>query len=291
MSWKLLHLSDLHLKDHGVAGEGDADGSLVRVLDACAHLSIAAVVVTGDIADDGSDAAYHRALDVIGAFARDRGAFLMFAPGNHDRRDAFARVLGSGHFDPAGAECGEPGPEGLKCASTVVNGLRVVTLDSLVPGKWFGRLGGRQLDWLRGLLQREPSVPTVLGLHHPPITLDVEIQRRVRLEDREALAAVLAGSPVVAVLSGHFHQQIAGSLAGVPTWVTAGVVSRIDHLAGPAGLETALIGGSAALVDLSDRTCPLFATITAQDPRLGERAYQVTLAELADDLSAYGLHS
>ena len=290
VSWKLLHLSDLHLKDRGAAGEGEADRSLARVLDACSHLSIAAVVVTGDIADDGSVAAYQRARDVLGAFARDREAFLMFAPGNHDRRGAFARVLGSGHFDPAGADCGEPGPDDLRCASTVLAGLRVVTLDSLVPGKWYGRLGDRQLDWLQELLRRDPSLPTVLGLHHPPITLDVEIQRRVRLEDRAALADVLRDSPVAAVLSGHFHQQIAGSLAGVPVWVTAGVVSRIDHLTGPAGLETALVGGSATLVDLTDQTSPLFATITAQDPGLGTEAYRVTFDELADDLSAYGLH-
>jgi 3',5'-cyclic AMP phosphodiesterase CpdA len=287
----LLHLSDLHLNAEFTRDKGvDADRSLSLVLDACAHLrDIVAVLVTGDIADDGSEAAYARARTALLDFARARDAHLMLCAGNHDDRAAFSAVLGTGHLTPAGEQCGEPGPAGLTCASTLVNGLRIVTLDSLVPGKWFGRIGAEQLAWLQSLLDEEPALPTVIGVHHPPVDLGVEIQQRVRLEDSGRLASTVQSGFVSAILCGHFHQQIAASLSGVPTWVTPGVLHRIDHLTGPPGLERALAGGGAALVDLTRPDSPLFAAIAARDPALGREVYAANVSELADDLNRYGL--
>ena len=291
MPVRLLHLSDLHLSSSRGVDEGvDPDRSLALVLDACAHLDgLSAVVVTGDIADDGSTQAYQRAHAALLDFARERGAHLVMSTGNHDDRSTFTEVLGHGHFGPDGRASGQAGPRGRICASTTLAGLRIVTLDSLVPGKWFGLLGTEQLDWLRGLLEAEPDLPTVIGFHHPPITLDVEIQRRVRLEDRDGFGSTLQHGKPVAVLCGHFHQQISGQLAGVPTWVTPGVYTRIDHLSGPSGTERAMAGGSATLVDLTTPSRPAFATLTANDPDLGREVYVTTLAELHEDLGKYGI--
>jgi 3',5'-cyclic-AMP phosphodiesterase len=286
---RLLHLSDLHLRAVPGAGEVDADRSLRHVLDACAHLeNIAALIVTGDIADDGSLAAYERAGHALRDYARSHDAYVMVCPGNHDDRDAFVGVLGSGHFDPDGNEVGTRGPNGRVCASTTVDGVRIITLDSLVPGKWYGHLGGEQLEWLACLLTEEPDVLTVLAMHHPPIDIGVYIQQRVRLHDRDQLASTLAAGSVAAVLCGHFHQQISGSLAGVPIWVTPGVLTRIDHLTGPAGTEHALTGGGATLIDLTSPLAPLFATITAADPAAGRHVYTVTQDEIADELAEFG---
>jgi 3',5'-cyclic AMP phosphodiesterase CpdA len=287
----LLHLSDLHLSASGYTGDGvDPDRSLALVLDACTHLDdLSAVVVTGDVADDGSTRAYERARASLLAFAKERGAHLVVSTGNHDDRSNFAEILGHGHFRPDGSVSGQAGPADRICATSTIAGLRVITLDSLVPGKWFGHLGADQLHWLRGLLDAEPDLPTVIAFHHPPITLDVEIQRRVRLEDSDDLASVLQHGNPVTVLCGHFHQQIAGQLSGVPTWVTPGVYTRIDHLTGPEGKERATAGGSATLVDLTKPSSPSFATLTAKDPNLGAEVYVTSLAELDEDLRAYGI--
>jgi 3',5'-cyclic-AMP phosphodiesterase len=69
---RVLHLSDLHLNAHGELRYGvDADLALGAVLESCASLGeLAAVIVTGDVADDGSEAAYSRARDVLLDFAR-----------------------------------------------------------------------------------------------------------------------------------------------------------------------------------------------------------------------------
>lgn len=291
MPKRLLHLSDLHLSASGHVREGvDPDRSLALVLEACAHLGdLSAVVVTGDIADDGSTRAYERAHASLQTFAQERDAHLVMSTGNHDDRSNFTKVLGHGHFHPDASSSGQAGPPGRVCATSTVDGLRIVTLDSLVPGKWFGRLDAEQLTWLRSLLVAEPDLPTVIAFHHPPITLDVEIQRRIRLEDGDDLAAVLRHGNPVTLLCGHFHQQISGQLNGVPTWVTPGVYTRIDHLTGPQGRERATAGGSATLVDLTTPSSPTFVTLAANDPNLGTEVYVATLAELHEDLREYGI--
>lgn len=293
MPVRLLHLSDLHLNGSSTPDEGvDADRSLALVLEACAPVEgVAAVVVTGDVADDGSEAAYQRARSALLDFAGARGAQLVMSTGNHDDRDAFTTVLGAGHFSPNGERVGEPGPDGWVCASSIVGGLRIVTLDSLVPGMWFGRLGIRQLSWLQGLFETDPTTPTILAFHHPPLDLGVEIQQRVGLEDRDPLASTIRAGAVAAILCGHFHQQVAGSLGGITIWVTSAVLNRIEHLSVPPGHERAVTGGSATVVDFTDPTAPLFATITARDPEAGREIYTVTTNEIADSLDSFGLPS
>lgn len=291
MTVRLLHLSDTHLSGGGAVRFGiDADRSLAYVLDACAHLDgIGAVVVTGDIADDGARAAYDRARTTLLDFAGARGAHLIMCPGNHDDRAVFVAALGAGHFGRAGEPSGDPGPSGWACAVSTVAGLRLVTLDTLVPGKWFGRVGRQQLEWLTGLLAADPTVPTVVALHHAPVDTGHHIQRRVGLEDAQALTTALRIGNVVAVLAGHFHQQIGALVAGVPIWVTPGVCNRFDHLSGPAGSERAVAGGAATLIDLTNPATALFAVIASHDPDQGRELYSVTAAEIAPKLEEFGL--
>lgn len=286
---RVLHLSDLHLNARGEPRYGvDADRALGAVLESCGSLGeLAAVIVTGDVADDGSEAAYSRARELLLDFAGARRARLVLCVGNHDDRDAFTRSLGSGHIGADGNDCAVTvGPAGRVCAVSEAGGVRIVTLDSLVPGKWYGHLGTGQLRWAAAVLTSQQ--PSILAFHHPPVDLGVEIQQRVGLDDRDALAAVVGPSLVTAILCGHFHQQIAGSVNGVPAWVTPGVFTRIDHLTGPPGSEQAFAGGSATLVDLTQPARPVFATIPVPD-RDSRLAYQTDLQSLEPDLQAFGI--
>lgn len=169
---------------------------------------------------------------------------------------------------------------------STIDGLRIVTLDNLIPGKWYGQIGPEQLRWLGQVLADDAASTTVTAMHHPPIDVGVEIQQRVRLADSEDLAAVVGRGAVSAILCGHFHQQIACELGGVPTWVTPGVF--IDHLTGPKGTERALAGGAASLVELTAYG-PRPAVFNAADPNAGQLAYETTLPEIAAELSAFGI--
>ncbi len=233
------------------------------------------VLVSGDVADDGSPEAYADALDLVGSFARDRGAAQAWCVGNHDARVPFATILGTGHRDrpPGHRRPGGRQPATAEaCAATIeVSGVRVVTLDSLVPGAVSGRIGAEQLGWLREVLARPAPAGTVVALHHPPISVSPE-WAAASLQDAVELADVLRGSDVHAVLCGHVHAQISGFLVGVPVWVGPGVITRID-LTAPRGLVRAVRGAAATVVDLGGPHSPLFHVLHARDPHAGEQVY------------------
>src|SRR5215213_8441392 len=106
---RILHLSDFHVEQaEGPNADGiDARESLRRMLVDCAHLEgIDLVVVSGDIADDGSAKSYADAAAMVAGFARSRGAPQVYCVGNHDHRPSFAAALGSGHVGAGGGDAG-----------------------------------------------------------------------------------------------------------------------------------------------------------------------------------------
>lgn len=290
---RILHLSDTHINHAGAPNRHgvDATESLRRILTDVSHLKgLGAVVVSGDLADSGAPEEYAVVRDLVGAFARERGTPVFFTTGNHDERGAFAKALGSGHLDPAGGDRADSrliSADGELAASSVVDGHRIVTLDSLVPGKVYGYLGAVQLDWLRELLRTPAEHGTTVVLHHPPVALDNALQRALGLGNPADLADAVRGSDVRLILCGHFHLQIMGYLEAVPVWVTPGVVNRVD-LTGPAGTERAVRGASATLVDLGSPYGPLFHTLHARDPRAGETVYEIDAERIADVVAREG---
>jgi 3',5'-cyclic AMP phosphodiesterase CpdA len=288
---RILHLSDTHLDRAGGPDADGADGTaaLLCMLTDLFHLrDLDALVVTGDIADDGSHEAYARARELLGGYARERGAPVFYTTGNHDERGAFNAVLGSGHERPE-AVC--EGPDGERAAASTVGGWRLVTLDSLVPGKGYGWLSRAQLDWLRELLATPAPSGTVLAFHHPPVTsLDVEVQRALGLRNAQELAETIRGTDVQLILCGHFHLQILGHLEQATVWVTPGVVSRIDLTARP-GTERAVHGPSASLIQLDTPHGPLIHTLHARDPRMGETVYEADEDEMHEVIKQLGFSS
>jgi Icc protein len=291
---RILHLSDTHLtRLPGGNQDGvDTRESLRRILHDCRELpGPDVVVVTGDVADDGSREAYTDALDLVGGFARQRRIPAIFSTGNHDERAAFTAVLGSGHFDAEGRDRPEDrldSADGERAAVTTVAGHRIITLDSLVPGKGYGLVSAAQLGWLRDVLAEPAPQGSVLALHHPPVVVPgVAVQEALGLRNGEDLAEAIGGTDVRLVLCGHFHLQLFGMLAAVPVWVTPGVVTRIDLTATP-GTERAVKGASASLVDLGGPHSPVFHTLHARDPQAGQTAYQVDATQLGAVIAKLG---
>lgn len=242
MPHRILHLSDIHMTASGVDEDGvNAAAALDRMLHDCRHLTgLDAVVVTGDIADDGSAEGCALVRERVGQFAARRGIPHIYSTGNHDQRPAFSSALGTGHLGPDGLDVGVPldGLEDECAAVSHLGGLRVITLDSLVPGSGHGYLSRAQLDALTAILQQPAPAGTVLALHHPPIyTPTAPPLKEVGLHNRAELEAAISGSDVTAVLCGHFHLQLTGRLGQATVSATPGVVTRIDLTAPHTSLE------------------------------------------------------
>ena len=279
MGHRILHLSDTHVTASGVDEDGvDAAAALDRILYDARHLrGLDLVVVSGDIADDGSTGGCAMVRERVQEFAAKRGIPHVYCTGNHDDRASFAEVLGSGHLTAEGIDVGCLRDEngGERAAVSEVRGLRVITLDSLVPGAVRGLLSTAQLGWVADLLATPAAAGSILILHHPPVHVESsDLMASVGLENGTALASVVAGSDVQAILCGHYHLQLSGYLRGVPVWVTPGVITRID-LTAPAHLERVVRGAGATVVDLGGPFSPTFHVLHARDPDAGAQVYLV----------------
>lgn len=170
---RLLHLTDTHIPDPATAG---ADAALARLDGLLADLAgidaLDLVVVSGDIADDGSAGGAAAVRQRIAAFAAERGMAHVYAPGNNDTRAGFAAAVGSGHRDAADADAALAAFDGeARAAVSETRGLRVITLDSTVPGQMHGMLDPGQLRWLAAQLAAPAPAGTVIVLHHPPLVI------------------------------------------------------------------------------------------------------------------------
>jgi 3',5'-cyclic AMP phosphodiesterase CpdA len=269
---RILHLSDTHTTASGLDEDGVAStAALERLLHDCRHLpDLDLVVVSGDVADDGSVAGCEATRDRVGAYAAERGIPVVYCTGNHDDRAAFTKALGSGHLAADGTDVGRlalPAGEERAAVSTV-DGLRVITLDSLVPGETPGRVGEAQLDWLGDELATPARRGSIVVLHHPPVHPSTHpVLAEFGLRNPDELAEAITGTDVRAVLCGHYHFQLMGLLAGVPVWVTPGVVTRID-LTSP-GLR-AVTGAGASVLDLD---APTYHVLHARDLEANREAW------------------
>ena len=269
-SLRLVHLSDSHLTGDGRLHQGSVDtlAALDRVLAEAARVEGARLLVgSGDLSDDGSTASYALLRDRLEAWAAARAVAhtpdavsapdaapapapapaVVLVPGNHDLRAGFVEVLGDGHLTHPDGD--RPDPEHPVDGVSLVDGWRIVTLDTSVPGAGYGLLRPAQLGRLRDLLAEPAPSGTVIVLHHPPLPAPTTLHESLALQTPEALAAVIEGTDVRVVLGGHYHRHVVGSTAGVPVLVAPAIANETDVCA-PHGTERALQGSGFLVVDL-----------------------------------------
>jgi Icc protein len=132
---------------------------------------------------------------------------------------------------------GVPGADGEPVQYAVDLGpLRLVVLDTTRPGEDPGALDAERLAWLDAELTAGPGVPTLLAMHHPPLSAGVPAWDELGLPvtDRAALAEVVERHPQVRLLvAGHVHRTITAELAGraVLTVPSTYVQARLDFQA------------------------------------------------------------
>lgn len=211
-------ISDFHLT---VPGEHEFDGIdpadyLRASVDALNRLEPQPefVLITGDIAENGSEKEYRTASSVLDKL---RTPFYV-VPGNHDTRLQLYRAF-AGRACPLREASDSEGiesnpPKALEYSFTHA-GYRFIALDTLREGSASGELSSSSLAWLESELQTAGRSPRILFLHHPPLVTGLSLMDESRLTNATELLSILNRYPAEThLLCGHVHRPVSAIWKG-----------------------------------------------------------------------------
>ena len=209
----LAQISDSHIEAPGVLTYGtfDASASLSRVVDAlnAADPQPTAVLHTGDLVHHGESAQYPPARAILGRIK----APVYAIPGNHDSREGFAEAFADQPWLPKNGPFLPYTVEDLP--------VRLICLDTVVPGQPWGTLCKERLAWLDAQLAAQPARPTIVACHHPPFATGLTGSSKIGLDQGGAEFANILSRHAQGqrVLCGHSHRPMLGMFGGRPVWV------------------------------------------------------------------------
>ena len=87
--------------------------------------------------------------------------------------------------------------------------VRLIALDTNIPGKGEGFLCAERLSWLEQRLAEAPERPTLIFMHHPPFPTGLAPFDQIGLTNAEMLGALIARHPQVErIVAGHVHSTM-----------------------------------------------------------------------------------
>ncbi len=191
----ILQISDLHLlpDPEGTLMGVNTENNFRRVLEHAftQHDDIDLILLTGDLAQDPTEATYQRIYTILSDYATPT----LCLPGNHDDALLLRRILNQ---TPVSSE---------KIWST--DHWQLICLDSQIPGSQAGRLTPKELDFLQQQLNAAPQRPTLIAIHHHCLPTECAWMDTMIIENNDAFLALLTQHPQVKlVLCGHIHQTM-----------------------------------------------------------------------------------
>lgn len=212
----LAQITDLHMRndDTPMSGEVVTRPYIASAVDAVNAWAPDAVFVTGDLTDIGTEDEY--AL-LRAEFDRLTAPYLVI-PGNHDRHGPLRAAFHDHAYLPT------DGP-----INWVIDdfALRIIGLDTVVPGKSHGELAPETLAWLDATLAGSDK-PTLIGLHHPPFPTGILGMDRIMCMNGPDLQPILARHPhVVRLIAGHHHRPVQITWGGTLCQIAPGVAHQV----------------------------------------------------------------
>jgi len=162
------------------------------------------VLMTGDLTDFGRPEEYALLRRLIAPLTMP----VYLIPGNHDHRQNLRDAFHHHAYLPQNGEF----------IHYVIDDypVRMIGLDTTIPGKPGGEMCRTRLHWLDQQLATEKSKPTLLFMHHPPIKTGITHMDVQNCANNEKLAEVVEKHPqIFQILCGHVHRPIHKQWHGV----------------------------------------------------------------------------
>ena len=196
----IAHISDTHIagwgkKSYGIAPMAENLHRCVNHINRL-HPKPGVVLVTGDITNGGLLEEAERAKSILNKLQCP----YYVIPGNHDHREILWSVFG-GHACPSKAQ---------GFINYVIEGydIRLIGMDSTVPGSPGGEICRTRAVWLDELLSEANEQPTIIFMHHPPVKCGVSETDIDGFIGADRLGNVIEKySNIERVICGHIHLQ------------------------------------------------------------------------------------
>ena len=201
----VAQITDFHVTTPGA--EADRRNRTAAHLEAAvAHLNALpvrpdVVVATGDLVHGGSLREYERLRALLGPLAMP----VYLIPGNHDDRANLRAVFSDHDYLPR---------DGTFLHYVVEDyPLRLMALDTVVPGEIGGALCAARLAWIEGRLRAATARPTFVFMHHPPFPTGIAWTDAgdggAGLGGADAFGDIIARHPEIGrIVCGHLHRPI-----------------------------------------------------------------------------------
>jgi len=191
---RVLHITDSHLF---ATADGELRGTLT-------HSSLTGVVdhylesgwnadlcvMTGDVIQDGTSAAYERFRNLM----MPLGLPVYCVPGNHDDRKLMQQALAEPPF--------------YYCASVHFGDWLIMGIDSCLDDDPGGSVAEDEMHRLEEILSNTSATHALVCLHHPPLAMDSKWLDQVGLRNGgEFLDLISRSGKVRIALFGHVHQE------------------------------------------------------------------------------------
>ena len=173
------------------------------------------LVLSGDLTDHGDADSFAR----IATLLADVPCPILPLVGNHDTREELLRAFPG---------CSQQ--NGFVHYVVERDGLAVICLDTLEPGRHGGAFCADRRDWLRARLGALGGLPVLIFMHHPPVIsgidwMDPAPDETWLVNFGEAVAG--HEDHILAIHCGHLHRPLAARFRGIPLGVTPSVAPLV----------------------------------------------------------------
>jgi Icc protein len=197
----IAQITDMHIRPKGriAYGRVDTNAMLEAAVATLERLPRKPdlVIATGDLTDCGLPEEYEELSDLLDPLSMP----VYLVPGNHDRRGQL--------FDEFGSDGYFRRDDGFLHYVVEGHDVRLIGLDTVVPGHGHGEMCTERLAWLKNRLGEDRRSPTLVFMHHPPFSTGLHDMDRINCRNGAALADLLRGfDNIERVVCGHHHRPI-----------------------------------------------------------------------------------